>query len=117
MSELYLPPERPKYNPINGQFLKGHVPHNKGKKWSDYMDGRKAKRIKRIATKNLRPRMDIGGWNKKSIIAMDDDDNIAGWFASSVDAERKTGIERRNINSACNGKRKHAGGFKWCFYE
>jgi hypothetical protein len=117
MSELYLPPERPQRNPVNGQFLKGHVPHNKGKKWSDYMDGRKAKRIKRIATKNLRPRMDIGGWNKKPIIAMDDDDNIVGWFASAADAERKTGIERRNITSVCNGKRKHAGGFKWCFYE
>lgn len=43
MSELYIPPERPERNLVNGRFLKGHTPHNKGKKWADYMDMRKAK--------------------------------------------------------------------------
>lgn len=117
MSELYLPPERPQYNPVNGQFLKGHIPHNKGKKWSDYMDGRKAKRVKRIATKNLRPRMDIGGWNKKPIVALDDNNNIVAWFESASEAQRKTGIASPNIRKACLGERKHAGGFKWEYYE
>ena len=46
MSELYIPIERPERNLVNGRFLKGHTPHNKGKKWADYMDMRKAKRIK-----------------------------------------------------------------------
>lgn len=113
--ELFLPIERPQYNPTNGQFLKGHVPHNKGKKWSDYMDMRKAKRILRIAKKNLKPNMDIGGWNKKAVVAVDVEGNVVGWFASAMDAEKKTGICKRNINSVCNGKRKHAGGFKWEF--
>ena len=31
MSELYIPVERPTRNPINGRFLKGIAPHNKGK--------------------------------------------------------------------------------------
>ena len=57
--ELYIPIERPQYNPTNGQFLKGHVPHNKGKKWEDYMDMRKAKRIVRIAKQNLKPNMKV----------------------------------------------------------
>ena len=113
--ELYIPIERPQYNPINGQFLKGHVPHNKGKKWSDYMDMRKAKRILRIAKKNLKPRMDIGGWNKRAVIALDENGKLLGWFSSSKEAECKTGICSRNINSVCNGKRKHAGGFRWEF--
>lgn len=113
--ELYIPIERPQYNPTNGQFLKGHVPHNKGKKWEDYMDMRKAKRIVRIAKQNLKPNMSIGGWNKKAVVAVDMEGNIAGWFESAMDAERKTGICKRNINSVCNGKRKHAGGFKWEF--
>ena len=113
--ELYIPIERPQYNPTNGQFLKGHVPHNKGKKWADYMDMRKAKRIIRIAKQNLKHNMSIGGWNKKAIIAVDDEGNVVGWFSSANDAEKKTGICSRNINSVCNGKRKHAGGFKWEF--
>ena len=54
MSELYIPPKRIYRNPTNGQFLKGLTPHNKGKKWEDYMDMRKAKRIKRIALSNLK---------------------------------------------------------------
>lgn len=113
--ELILPIERPQYNPTNGQFLKGHVPHNKGKKWSDYMDMRKARRILRIAKQNLKPNMDIGGWNKKAVVAVDKEGNVVGWFESAMDAEKKTGICKRNINSVCNGKRKHAGGFKWEF--
>jgi hypothetical protein len=113
--ELYIPIERPQYNPTNGQFLKGHVPHNKGKKWEDYMDMRKAKRVIRIAKQNLKPNMNIGGWNRKAVVALDMEGNIAGWFASAMDAEKKTGICKRNINSVCNGKRKHAGGFKWEF--
>lgn len=113
MSELYIPPMRPKHNPTNGQFLKGHVPHNKGKKWEEWMDMRKAKRIKRIAVKNLKCRMNIGGWNKKAVYALDEDNNIVGWFESTCDAEKKVGICARNIRSVCNGKRKHAGGFKW----
>ena len=113
--ELYIPIERPQYNPTNRQFLKGHIPHNKGKKWEDYMDMRKARKIKRIGIKNLRPNLCICGWNKKAVVCVDEENNILGWFSSSYDAEKKTGIWARNIRQVCNGKRKHAGGFKWEF--
>lgn len=115
MSELYIPIERPQYNPTNGQFLKGHVPHNRGKKMKDYLDEETIKRIKEVGIKNLKPNLKVCGWNKKAIIAMDDDNKILGWFSSSCDAEKKTGICARNIRQTCNGKRKHAGGFKWEF--
>lgn len=111
--ELYIEPERKQYNPTNGQFLKGHIPHNKGKKWSDYMDMRKAKRIKRAALKNLHGRKNIGGWNAQPIFAIDKNGETIGWFASSSDAERKVGICARNIRSVLEGKRKYAGGYKW----
>ena len=42
--ELYLPPVLPDYNLKTGQFKKGHVPYNKGKKWSEYMTKRAQKR-------------------------------------------------------------------------
>lgn len=113
--ELYIPKERPQYNPTNGQFLKGHIPFNKGKKWEDYMDMRKAKRIKRIALMNLARNRNIGGWNKKAVVCVDEENNILGWFSSAMDAEKKTGICARNIRTVCNGKRKHAGGYRWEF--
>ena len=34
---MYMPPERVYKNPVNGQFLKGHIPHNKGKKWDEWV--------------------------------------------------------------------------------
>ena len=61
----------PQYNAINGRFLKGHVPHNKGKKWEEWMDMRKAKRVLRIGMKNLRKgNPDIPGWNKKKVVSV-----------------------------------------------
>ena len=112
-TELYIEPERRYRNAINGQFLKGNTPHNKGKKWNEWMDMRKAKRVKRIGMRNLHGRSDIGGWNAQPVFAIDKDGNTVGWFASSRDAERKTGICARNIRAVLGGKRKHAGGYRW----
>jgi hypothetical protein len=36
-------------------------------------------------------------------------------FNSARDAERTTGINNSNISQVCQGKRKTAGGFIWCF--
>lgn len=38
-------------------------------------------------------------------------------FDSTMDVERKTGINSGNISMACNGKRKTAGGFHWKFAQ
>ena len=111
--ELYIERERPQRNAVNGRFLKGHVPHNKGKKWNEWMDMRKSKNIKRIGIKNLHGRKDVGGWNKQPVFAINKNGDTVGWFASSLDAERKTGICARNIRNVLEGKRKHAGGYQW----
>lgn len=75
--ELYLPPEQKGYNPTNGRFLKGHVPANKGKKWSEFMGKRAQKRAMK-GWKNLdkfRPkeRPDTAGRCRKQVIAVKDD--------------------------------------------
>lgn len=113
--ELYIEPKRITRNPITGRLLKGHTPHNKGKKWEDYMDMRKAKRVKRIGMQNLRPRYDIGGQNKRQVIGIKDG-IIVGVFESAVKAAAKTKLIRRNITHCCQGKRHHCGGIRW-FYE
>ncbi len=104
--------ERPKRNPINGRFLKGIPPHNKGKKWCEWMDGRKKTKIlkclQRIGNQNL------AGANAKRIVGIKDG-KLLSVFASSNDAYRKTNICSRNIRSCCHKKRNHAGGIKWFF--
>jgi hypothetical protein len=42
--ELTLPPAWTGVNKKTGRYLKGHVPANKGKKWSEWMSKRGAKR-------------------------------------------------------------------------
>lgn len=115
MSELYIPIEKPNRNLENGRFLKGNVPHNKGKKWADYMDMRKARRIKRIAVKNLVHKGQCAGWNARPVVAIDNG-RLAGVFPSSEEAGRKSGITARNIRHCCDKKRKRAGGYRW-FWE
>lgn len=111
--ELYLTPIKPTYNPVNGQFYKGNIPFNKGLKWIDYMDMRKAKRVIRIGMQNLRVRHDIGGWNKKSVIGIKN--GRFSVFESATKAARLLNLQRRNISSCCASKRKHCGGIAWFF--
>lgn len=75
--ELTLPPVRTGFNKQNGQFLKGHVPANKGKKWSDYMGKRAQKRAmkgwKNIMSHRPKKRPDLAGRCRKQVIAVMDD--------------------------------------------
>jgi hypothetical protein len=108
--EISLPPLKPI---IKGRFNKGNVPHNKGKKWSEWMDGRKCKKVLKGLHRN--GRKDIGGWQAKKIVCVFDG-KVIGSFAHSNEAQEKTNICSRNIRSVCAGKRKKAGVFQW-FYE
>ena len=85
--ELYIPPEKPKRNRVNGRFMKGSTPFNKGKKMVDWMDGRKIKRV----LKGLQRigRKDIGGQNKRKIIGIKDG-KIVCFYESSRAAMRAT---------------------------
>ena len=111
--ELYLEPIKSQYNIRNGQFNQGHIPFNKGKKWIDYMDMRKAKRIVRIGTLNLRGRSDIGGWNKKQVVGIKN--GLFTVFESATKAANIMNLERRNISHCCEGKRKKCGDIFWFF--
>lgn len=104
------------YNRLNGQFLKGHVPHNKGKKWEEWMDMRKAKKIIRIAKQNLRPNMNLGGWNKKKVVSVSENGT---WklYSSAASAAEATGNFSSNISQCCRGKRKHCGGLRWFYWD
>jgi hypothetical protein len=76
--ELTLPPVWTGINKQNGQFLKGHVPANKGKKWADYMGKRAMKRAAKgwknlDLHRNKNGRSDVAGRCRKQVIAVMDD--------------------------------------------
>lgn len=111
MAELYIPP---KVVSVDGRFKKGHTPHNKGKKWTDYMDGRKKRRIlKNLELGRLKGNCHLAGANAKKIVGIKNGKFYV--FESSEDAGRKLNICARNIRSVCQSKRKTAGGLLWFF--
>ncbi len=132
MSENYeLHIEKPlPYNPLNGRFIRGHVPHNKGKKWPEYFDMRKAKRVlKYLELGRIKGNSSLPGRNRKEIVGIKDGKLIA--FKSSIEAAKilkakGIRVNSRNIRSVCHGKpelvqkkyhfiRRKAGGYEWYF--
>lgn len=64
----------------------------------------------------------LGKFGEKSskarkIVQKDLNGNIINYFYGCLEANRKTNINFRNINSCCNGKRLTAGGYKWEFID
>ena len=49
----------------------------------------------------------------KRVIQYTLDGDFVSEYPSQFEAMRQTGICNRDISAACNGKRKHAGGYKW----
>lgn len=109
--ELTLPPVWTGVNKQTGRFMKGHVPANKGKRWSDYMGKRAQKRAAKgwknldlHRNKNGRP--DTAGRCRKEVVAVMDDGR---WFvlpyvgAAAKWLTDRLGIagRRENIGRCC----------------
>lgn len=73
--ELYIPPEIPVRNTINGRFTKGYIPHNKGKKWDDFMSKEAQQRASAgwVNLRKYRIRPENSGRAKRKVVAIDDD--------------------------------------------
>lgn len=54
-----------------------------------------------------------GKYQVKTIARCDEDWNIIDIWDGPTAAQKGTGINRTHISSCCNGKRQHAGGYKW----
>lgn len=105
--ELYLPPI---IKPIlqdtktNGRFPKGHTPHNKGKKWSEYMGKRAQKRASK-GWKNLdihRPkkRPDTTIRCSKPVIAVNKDGTWL-YYPNITTAAKYNNCARENVKRCC----------------
>ena len=103
-TELYIPAPRPRYNRTNGQFLKGHVPANKGKRWEEYMTEEAMQRASR-GWENLekyRPtyRHDTAGRCRKQVVAVTDDGRFRV-FSYLGAAAKWIGGNRENVGRCC----------------
>jgi hypothetical protein len=104
--ELTLPPVNDGVNKINGRFLKGHVPANKGKRWSDYMGKRAQKRAAKgwknldlHRNKNGRP--DTAVRCRKQVVAVMDDGSWLIFPYVGAAAEWLGCGSRENIGRCC----------------
>jgi len=108
--ELYLEPERNYRNPVNGRFMKGHIPANKGRKWSEYLPKRKQNRCARGWANLDLHRCNGGGPNsgrpKKPVIALTDDGEFK-YFSYTDAAARYFNGSRHNVARCC--RQNHLG--------
>ena len=100
--ELIFGNERFSRNPLNGQFMKGHVPANKGKKWKDFMPKRSQRRSA-VGWKNLdlyRKRSPNSGRPPKMVVAITDNGE---WkiFSNTLSAAIYCGGNRHNVSRCC----------------
>lgn len=110
--------KRPKYNLLNGQFLKGNEPYTKGKPWSEWMPKRAQKKILKNLDK-VRPKggnPNLGGHNRRKVVCINADGEWVT-YKSATAAAQILSLERRNICSCCLGKRKHCGGYRWFYWD
>lgn len=102
--ELTLPPVWTGINKQNGRFLKGHVPANKGKKWSDYMGKRAMKRAMKgwqnVISHRPKTRPDTAGRCRKPVVAIRDDGSWCVLPFLGAAAEW-CGGRRENVRRCC----------------
>lgn len=72
-----------------GEFKKGNIPHNKGKKTSEEERRKRSKPVLCVETNTI--------------------------YYSMHNADEKTGVSFKMISACCNKKRKTAGGYHWEF--
>lgn len=108
--ELYLP-STPK---SHGQFQKGHKPWNKGKSWDEMGISKEKQKSMRMNLEAYQGKgnPNLGGWNAKPVIAVDEYGNRVHWYRSAQDAADKLGLIRRNIARACV-KGYYCGDYRW----
>jgi hypothetical protein len=106
MSELYIPIERPTRNLVNGRFLKGHTPHNKGKKLKFHSRWSKRRCLKNLEKGRSMPHKTGGGTNKKAVVAIKDG-KLVGRYDSVISAGEKLNITASHISDVCLKKKGH----------
>ena len=104
--ELQLGPVYTGRSVQTGRFLKGHVPANKGKKWSEYMTKRSMRRSAKgwanlDKHRNKNGRSDVAGRSRKQVVAVMDDGRWLVFPYLGAAAEWLGRGKRVNIGRCC----------------
>lgn len=111
--ELHIPHKYPDRNPLNGRFNKGHIPHNTGKKWKDYMDKKTIRKLKKQLRENAKYLVPPD--TSRKVVGIKDG-KLYGIFKSATLAANHLGVNLSNIVHCCAGRQKTCRGYQW-FYE
>lgn len=107
---------RPTRNLKTGTFLKGHIPHNAGKNWDEWLSKEKQKKILETGRKNLHVNKSLWGWNKRAVVAVNEHGQYK-YCESAKKAGEIMGLCSRNIIACCRGKRKRCGKLYWFYFD
>ena len=103
-TELQFGPMPSFRNLATGRFMKGHIPANKGRKWSEWASKRSQRKMSKgwANLEKYRPssRPDNAGRCRKPIIAVSDSGKWL-YFEDSVAAASWSGGLRENIDRCC----------------
>ena len=102
---LYIPTDWTRINPRNGRFMKGHEPHNKGKKWDEYLPKKSQRRMKKgwknlDKYRNCNGRPDTAGRSRKMVVAVRNNGKYHIFDFVGAAAEWLGG-SRENIGRCC----------------
>lgn len=111
-----------KYDPKTGRFKKGHKPHNKGKKWSDYMSEESMEKSRATFIKNIydnrgRKRPDVAKRCSRAVLGVEPSGKPHFFEGAAQAARIVSGTMRENIRNCCQGKRKTCGGWTWYYAD
>ena len=109
---LYIPTDWTRIDPRNGRFMKGHEPHNKGKKWDEYLPKKSQRRMKKgwknlDKYRNCNGRPDTAGRSRKEVVAVRNNGKyrIFDFIGAAADW---LGGNRENIGRCCrNNQERH----------
>lgn len=109
--ELFIPPVYEGRNLKTGRYMKGHIPANKGKKWSEYLSKRTQRRCAKgwknlDLYRNKNGRSVNAGRRRRQVVAVMDDGSFRV-FPFILAAAEYVGGKRENVGRCCrlNGKR------------
>ena len=97
---------KPDYNPSNGQWLKGHKPANKGRKWDEWATPEAQERMRKgwanlDLHRNKNGRSDVAGRCRKPVVAINANGKLLVFSDSRQAAKYLIGGFRENISRCC----------------
>ena len=117
MSELYIPPRKLERNLVNGRFLKGNTPHNKGKSMPFKSETTRMRSMINLQKGRDGSHKNGAGMNKKAVV-LRNNRKLVGVFSSVHSAAKYLDANPSHVSAACLKKkgRKTVKGYK-VFFE